>query len=206
MSDEDKQVVDAKASKPADKLVPESQLLAIKIPLENKLKKSQEELNKTTERLRELEAEKEAGRLTIGDGTEEEINIVKRELLKKNTELSKKEQELKAREESLSERELKIKRADLVNDVRKKMKDEHGVDVPAELLTDAEDIEKTALGFVLQKLKALAQKEDDKGKRTSSKFAVGGAGTAQKNVMDMNQTEFAEYRKGLKAQAAKAKS
>ncbi len=180
---------------PSKKVVPESDLMAVKAIL----KKVQEELSKTKEELTQTKSELKVAKMTEVD--DEDVKKVRDFLLNTETELNKKQTELDKREESLKETEASVKEREKEARVQA-LASEYEVEVDA--IKEAEDPEKEALKLKLGRL--AKGKEESPAENT---FETQSGGVVKKNIENIDVTtpegrkEFEKVEAELKKAARK---
>jgi len=169
---EDKEPV--QGDKPKAKMVPESDLFAVKKPRDAEIKRLKEELATIKQRGVELEAELKIAKMD--DGDEAAVSEVKKYLLKRESDLNEKEGKLNKDLTSVAEREKEV--------AVKALASEHQVDIDA--IKDADDPEKEALRIVAKRLTEKAEETPP----PESVFESRTPGIVKKDAWAMSDEEF----------------
>lgn len=180
----------SEVKKPQQKTVPASDLFAVKKQAE----KLQEELANTKAELADIKAELEIAHTDVEDS--DEVARVKQYLLGLEKQVNAKVRDVEAREAKLKEDLASYEERDKESRVQA-LASEHQVEVDA--IKDAEDPEKEALRLVNERL--AKEKLELEGKTPESVFETVGGGVIKKKIADMNDAEFAQKEKELKAEA-----
>ena len=171
-------------TKSAPKMVPESQLMAVKNKASEELRRLKEELADKVAELANAKSELEVSHTDVED--DEEVQKVKAYLLSREKDINSKEAKLQKDLASYEEREKESRVQSLAS--------LHQVELDA--IKDAEDPEKEALRLVNERLSGELEK-----KASESVFETGSVGIVKKKVADMDDKEFEEFEQRLKKES-----
>lgn len=165
--------------KPQPKLVPESDLLAVKKSMKSELDKAKEELAKIRTQLAETQAELEMANTDVDD-TDAEKQI-KAYLLGERKKLEQEKAEVEKGKVKYQEDLAAFQEREKESRV-KTLASEHGVELDA--IKDAEDPEKEALRLKAERL--TKEKEAIEKKTPESSFETAQTGIVKKQPQDMS--------------------
>jgi len=174
--------------KAAPKVVPESDLIAVKRKAQEIEKRLREELAELKGKLAEAESELEIGATDVED--DEEVKKVKTYLKGEDNKIKQERAKLDADLAAFQERERESRVQTLAS--------QYQVEIDA--IKDAEDPEKEALRLANERL-AKEKEEAETKASPESVFEHGAGGIVKKPILDMNDAEFEAKEKALKAES-----
>ncbi len=182
------------AKKPDQKMVPETDLIALREGSKSREKRLKAELDEAQRKIEELSDKERIARLNGVD--DDEVKAVKKYLLEEEDRVNK----LRAKHEkdvaSYQERERGVRARELAAEYKQR-----GVEVDLDNLLNSEDMEKVAL----DRYAAFLAEENKRLKETKppepSVFESTPAGTSKKMPKNMTDEEFAEFEKTIKSKA-----
>lgn len=171
----------AQGQKPQPKMVPESDLIAVKKSLKSENDKLKEELATIKSQFIESQAELEMANTNVEDDAE--VKQVKAYLLGERKKLEKEKAEF-GKEKSKYQEDLTSYQEREKESRVKALASEHGVELDA--IKDAEDPEKEALRLKAERL--TKEKEEIEKKTPESVFEASQTGIVKKQPKDMDTT------------------
>ncbi len=182
------------SKKPDTKMIPETDLIALREGSRSRERKLKEQLEEANRRVEDLAAREKVARLSGDD--DDAIKAVKKYLLEQEDEINKARARYEKDVTSYQERERGVRAKELAVEYKQR-----GVDVSVESLLNSEDMEKVALDryaeFLAEENKKLKETPKPPEPRV---FESTPAGTSKKQVKDMSDEEFAEFEKTIKSQ------
>lgn len=178
--------------KPDAKMIPETDLIALREGSKSRERKWKEQLEEATRKIEDLTAREKVARLSAED--DEDVKAVKKYLLDKEEEIDKSRAKHEKELASFQERERGVRAKELAADYKQR-----GVEIDPESLLSSEDMERVALDRYSEFLAEENKKLKETKTPAPSVFESTPAGTSKKMPKDMTDEEFAEFEKTIKS-------